>query len=118
GETTDHHGDGGGRDRVLQRGDDDLGAALLTAFAKGYLDVPYCLHPDNAGFSRSYIAADGRLCWADIGRMPLKGVADVRPARAITSADLLDSLSYVRRSFDRHDPDDAWPVALPAPRGA
>nr|QGA70080.1 glutamate mutase E-chain [Streptomyces sp.] len=98
--------------------DDDLGAALLTAFAKGYLDVPYCLHPDNAGFSRSYIAADGRLCWADIGRMPLNGVADVRPARAITSADLLDSLSYVRRSFDRHDPDDTWPVALPAPRGA
>ncbi|WP_225810714.1 methylaspartate mutase [Streptomyces spinosus] len=98
--------------------DDDLGAALLTAFARGYLDVPYCLHPDNAGFSRSYIAADGRLCWADIGRMPLNGVADVRPARAITSADLLDSLSYVRRSFDRHHPGDRWPVELPAPRGA
>lgn len=98
--------------------DDDLGAALLTAFAKGYLDVPYCLHPDNAGFSRSYIAADGRLCWADIGRMPLHGVADVRPARSVTSAELLDSLSYVRRSFDRHHPEDTAPVDLPAPRGA
>ncbi|MFJ5262527.1 methylaspartate mutase [Streptomyces sp. NPDC088387] len=87
--------------------DDDLGRAILTAFAEGCLDVPYCLHPDNAGFSRSYIAADGRLCWSDIGKMPLNGIADVRPAQAITSADLLDSLSYVRRSYDRHDPEDA-----------
>ncbi|MFJ7150346.1 methylaspartate mutase [Streptomyces sp. NPDC100445] len=86
--------------------DDDLGAALLTAFAEGRLDVPYCLHPDNAGSSRSYIAADGRLAWADIGRMPLNGIADVRPARSVTSAELLDSLSYVRRSFDRRDPED------------
>ncbi|OYP10585.1 methylaspartate mutase [Streptomyces sp. FBKL.4005] len=92
-------------DAVLEL-DDDLGAALLAAFAKGYLDVPYCLHPDNAGRSRSYIDADGRLRWADIGKMPLNGIADVRPARAITSADLLDSLSYVRRSFDRHTPEE------------
>ncbi|MEU4930123.1 methylaspartate mutase [Streptomyces yokosukanensis] len=96
-------------DAVLEL-DDDLGAALLAAFARGLLDVPYCLHPDNAGFSRSYIDADGRLRWSDIGKMPLHGIADVRPAEAITSADLLDSLSYVRRSFDRHDPEDA--VAL------
>ncbi|AYN42741.1 methylaspartate mutase [Streptomyces dangxiongensis] len=86
--------------------DDDLGTALLTAFAEGRLDVPYCLHPDNAGFSRSYIAADGRLAWADIGKMPLNGIADVRPAQAVTAAELLDSLSYVRRSFDRRDPED------------
>ncbi|WP_369394290.1 methylaspartate mutase [Streptomyces sp. CG1] len=90
--------------------DDDLGTALLTAFTRGLLDVPYCLHPDNAGLSRSYIDADGRLRWADIGKMPLHGIADVRPAQAISSADLLDSLSYVRRSYDRHDPENA--VAL------
>ncbi|MFF9768487.1 methylaspartate mutase [Streptomyces sp. NPDC014636] len=86
--------------------DDDLGTALLAAFTEGRLDVPYCLHPDNAGFSRSYIDADGRLRWADIGKMPLNGIADVRPAQAITSAGLLESLSYVRRSYDRHDPED------------
>ncbi|MEU7426158.1 methylaspartate mutase [Streptomyces sp. NPDC040750] len=89
--------------------DDDLGAALLAAFARGCLDVPYCLHPDNAGFTRSYIAADGRLCWADIGKMPLRGIADVRPTEAITSSGLLDSLSYVRRSFDRHPFEDTAP---------
>ncbi|MER5549335.1 methylaspartate mutase [Streptomyces sp. NPDC001130] len=85
---------------------DDLGEALLAAFARGLLDVPYCLHPDNAGFSRSYIGADGRLCWADVGKMPLHGIADVCPTEAITSVDLLDSLSYVRRSYDRHDTED------------
>lgn len=97
--------------------DDDLGVALLTAFAEGRLDVPYCLHPDNAGLSRSYIDADGRLRWADIGKMPLKGIADVRPAQAITSADLLGSLSYVRRSFDRDAHREAGPANTPAPRG-
>lgn len=98
--------------------DDDLGAALLAAFARGYLDVPYCLHPDNSGATRSYIDEDGRLCWADIGRMPLKGIADVRAAHAVTSADLLDSLSYVRRSFDRYGPGGTREPQAPAPRGA
>ncbi|MCE0444888.1 hypothetical protein LT493_05125 [Streptomyces tricolor] len=50
--------------------------------------------------------------------MPLNGIADVRPARAITSADLLDSLSYVRRSFDRHTPRRYRAENSPAPRGA
>ncbi|MEU2227799.1 methylaspartate mutase [Streptomyces sp. NPDC018347] len=89
--------------------DDDLGAALLTAFAEGLLDVPYCLHPDNAGSSRSYIAADGRLAWADIGKMPLNGIADVTPARSVTSAELLESLSFVRRSHDRPPPGETRP---------
>ncbi|WP_335936434.1 methylaspartate mutase [Streptomyces sp. PTD5-9] len=95
--------------------DDDPGAALLKAFAEGRLDVPYCLHPDNAGLSRSYIAADGRLRWADVGRMPLAGVADVRPAHAVTSAELLGSLSYVRRSFDSQVPLDEGESAGFAP---
>ncbi|MFE2043044.1 methylaspartate mutase [Streptomyces sp. NPDC059477] len=98
--------------------DDDLGTALLTAFSEGLLDVPYCLHPDNAGRTRSYIDAGGRLCWADIGKMPLTGIADVRPAQAITSAGLLDSLSHVRRSYDHRGPGDPWPSQVPAPRGA
>ncbi|AGJ58291.1 methylaspartate mutase [[Kitasatospora] papulosa] len=83
--------------------DDDLGTALLRAFSEGRLDVPYCLHPDNAGLSRSYIAEDGRLCWSDVGKMPLSGVVDARPAHTVTSSELLASLSYVRRSFDDHN---------------
>ncbi|MEU7481166.1 methylaspartate mutase [Lentzea sp. NPDC042327] len=79
---------------------DDLGQAFLTAFATGLLDVPYCLHPDNAGESRSYIDTDGSLRWSRIGRMPLRGIAESRAARGLTSSELLRSLSFVRRSYD------------------
>ena len=79
----------------------DLGTALVLAFAKGYLDVPYCLHPDNAGRSRSSLAADGRLLWAATGSMPIGGSAERGLAPILGSAQLLDALSFVQRSFDR-----------------
>ncbi|MBT2383210.1 methylaspartate mutase [Streptomyces sp. ISL-11] len=78
----------------------DVGQALLLAFRAGYLDIPYCLHPDNRGETRSYIDDSGRLRWDRIGRLPIGGlVARDRPRR-VTSAGLLDDLSYVRRRFD------------------
>ncbi|MET9146582.1 MULTISPECIES: methylaspartate mutase [unclassified Streptomyces] len=80
--------------------DDDLGRALLAAFRLGYLDVPYCVHPDNAGRARSYIGPDGRMRWADIGRLPLRGIAEQGTARKITSADLLKDLFHVRQRYD------------------
>ena len=77
----------------------DLGRALGDAFRLGYLDVPYCLHPDNAGRTRAHIDASGRLNWSDIGSMPIREV--VRPAKVeLTSTELLASLSYVERKFD------------------
>ncbi|MFP3989457.1 methylaspartate mutase [Streptomyces sp. E11-3] len=80
--------------------DQDIGRALRTAFQCGYLDVPYCVHPDNAGRARSYIDSDGRLRWSDIGSLPLAGIAERGPAKKIGSADLLNDLFYVRRKFD------------------
>ncbi|SEF24637.1 methylaspartate mutase epsilon subunit [Amycolatopsis pretoriensis] len=79
---------------------EDIGQALVQAFAQGLLDVPFCLHADNAGRARSYIASSGRLSWSDIGAMPLRGVADVNDDGELTSAGLLDALNYVSRSFD------------------
>ena len=80
----------------------DLDRALLEAFRAGYLDVPYCLHPDNAGRARSYIDGNGRLQWSRIGSMPLHDL--VRPSRSadaeLTAAGLLMSLSFVERRFD------------------
>ncbi|MFJ5711454.1 methylaspartate mutase [Streptomyces sp. NPDC093105] len=78
----------------------DLGRALPRAFARGYLDVPYCLHPDNAQRSRSYLDTDGRLRWSAVGRMPLGGI--VAPARAprLTSGGLLTALRHVERRSD------------------
>jgi methylaspartate mutase epsilon subunit len=87
----------------------DLGRALTDGFRLGYLDIPYCLHPDNAGQTRSYIDGTGRLQWSRIGSMPLQGV--VRPAGSaeLTAAGLLASLSFVERRFDHAsleaDPD-------------
>ncbi|CAL9567485.1 Glutamate mutase epsilon subunit [Streptomyces sp. enrichment culture] len=79
----------------------NLGSALLLAFKRGYLDIPYCLHPDNAGRCRSYIDEDGWLRWADTGSLPITGLAGGRGTRPVTSSDLLDALSYVQRGHDR-----------------
>ncbi|MYV70475.1 methylaspartate mutase, partial [Streptomyces sp. SID2131] len=48
----------------------DLSRALPAAFARGLLDVPFCLHPDNPGRSRGFIDPAGRLRWARTGAMP------------------------------------------------
>ncbi|MFD5424737.1 methylaspartate mutase [Streptomyces sp. NPDC127084] len=79
----------------------DPGEALVRAFARGYLDVPWCLHPDNRGRTRSYIDGDGRLCWADTGSLPL-GRTTAHPAapRRIGSADLHADLHHVQRRYD------------------
>ncbi|BFV55955.1 methylaspartate mutase [Kitasatospora sp. CMC57] len=79
--------------------DQDLGRALTKAFALGILDVPYCLHPDNAGRARSYLDSAGRLHWSDTGAMPVRGTG--RGIGRMTSAGLLGSLSYVQQRFDR-----------------
>jgi methylaspartate mutase epsilon subunit len=79
---------------------EDLGQALLIAFRRGYLDVPYCVHPDNAGRSRSHIDGDGRLRWAETGNLPLGSAAERTTARKIGSADLLKDLFHIRMAYD------------------
>ncbi|MFL6163973.1 MAG: methylaspartate mutase, partial [Jatrophihabitantaceae bacterium] len=87
-------------DAVLEL-DTDLGRALVTAFGRGYLDVPYCLHPDNAGRSRSYLDEAGRLHWSRIGSMPIP--ASLRPTFCtdLSATGLLAALSFVERKFDQ-----------------
>jgi methylaspartate mutase epsilon subunit len=93
--------------------DDDLGAALVAAFRRGVLDVPYCLHPDNAGRARSYLDAAGTLRWSRLGRMPLRGIADETGDEALGSAGLLEALSFLRRRCDGPFPPDV-PVPVTA----
>ncbi|MGW8333339.1 methylaspartate mutase [Streptomyces sp. NPDC055897] len=93
--------------------DGDLGSALLKAFERGYLDVPFCLHPDNAGRTRSHIDAEGRLTWSDIGALPIGRVTGQRGAR-LTAVGLYDALTYVQRRYDEA-PD---PRPAPGPRRA
>ncbi|QIQ01333.1 methylaspartate mutase [Streptomyces liangshanensis] len=93
--------------------DDDLGQALLKAFARGFLDVPFCLHPDNAGRSRSHIDASGRLTWSEIGAMPIGHVTD--RGRRLTAAGLFEALSFVQRRHDRTLPSPSSPPSSSRP---
>ncbi|MFD9080891.1 methylaspartate mutase [Streptomyces erythrochromogenes] len=98
--------------------DADIGRALVRAFAAGYLDVPYCLHPDNAGRARTSLAPDGRLLWSSVGSMPIAGLADDGPRPPILgSAGLISALSHVQRTYDDRAADPSA-VAPSAPGAA
>ncbi|MER7110111.1 methylaspartate mutase [Streptomyces sp. NPDC000229] len=77
----------------------DVGRALVEAFARGHLDVPYCLHADNAQRSRGYIDGDGRLRWLSVGSMPIRATPPSSGAR-LRADDFLGMLSHVQSAFD------------------
>ncbi|HEV7625280.1 MAG TPA: FAD/NAD(P)-binding protein, partial [Streptomyces sp.] len=79
--------------------DADIGAGLRKAFVAGLLDVPFCLHRDNAGATQGAIGDDGRLVWAKTGGMPLSSFGP--KAKAVTSARLLGMLHYTAETHDR-----------------
>jgi methylaspartate mutase epsilon subunit len=88
-------------ERVLDlAADTGLGEALVRAFARGWLDVPYCLHPDNAGRTDSFLDADGRLLWADTGALPIAHLGTRGPVRRSGSAALLAALHHVATTYD------------------
>jgi methylaspartate mutase epsilon subunit len=80
----------------------DLGVALARAFERGYLDVPYCLHPDNVGRAVTYLDALGAVRWADPGLVPVGHAARGTPrGRApLSSAELLAALRFCRERYD------------------
>jgi methylaspartate mutase epsilon subunit len=75
----------------------EVGAALIGALRRGYLDVPFCLHPDNPGRATSHITETGRLAWLSVGSMPLRPGSG---ATRLTSTGLLTDLAYVAGRFD------------------
>lgn len=104
-------------DAVLD-GASDLGDALLSAFRRGLLDIPFCLHPDNAGRARAGLDGEGRLIWSALGSLPLAGVVEQRPdGGALTAGGLMEALSHVQRHFDRKAPTRSRARSVP-PAGA
>ncbi|GAA3601341.1 methylaspartate mutase [Kineosporia mesophila] len=96
---------------VLELGP-DVGSALVRAFDRGVLDIPYCLHPANSRRSTSYLDGDGWLRWGATGGMPLppSRVGTPGASGAVTSAQLLRDLSYMQRRYDRYP---SLPVPAP-----
>jgi aspartyl/asparaginyl-tRNA synthetase/glutamate mutase epsilon subunit len=92
---------------------DDVGEALIEAFQHGYLDVPYCLHPDNAGRARALIDQDGRLVWTDVGAMPIRPSGTGSHPLRLTASGLMEALSFMQRRFD-----DALPTGRARLRAA
>ncbi|WCD89393.1 Glutamate mutase epsilon subunit [Streptomyces xanthophaeus] len=88
---------------VLELGE-DLGRALRTAFARGVLDVPYCLHPDNAGRARSFVDAGGRLRWSQVGAMPVTAHRTPGVLRPMTADGLLAAVHGVALRYDAPGP--------------
>jgi glutamate mutase epsilon subunit len=86
-------------DGVLEL-DDDPGTALLAAFRRGLLDVPYCLHLDNHGRTQGMIDERGRLAWARTGRLPLSSTHRP-PAAPVSAAGLLTMLRHAAQEQDR-----------------
>ncbi|MEU0180237.1 methylaspartate mutase [Streptomyces sp. NPDC006207] len=85
---------------------DTVGDALVAAFARGVLDVPYCLHPDNADRARAAVDPYGVLRWTEAGAMPVTaGRTDgpAAPVPPVTARGLGEMLSFNERHYDRED---------------
>lgn len=87
----------------------DLTEAIAIAFRKGYLDVPFCLHPDNRNRSRAWLDDEGIIRWSELGRLPfpphLRAVSSRRPSHEVDSRELLEILAFNQQKFDRTDFD-------------
>jgi methylaspartate mutase epsilon subunit len=81
--------------------DHDVGRAMAKAFERGYLDVPFCLHPDNPGRTAGYVDSDGRLRWLTTGSLPIDTPSRSGQPVRMTADGLLASLSYMERRFDQ-----------------
>ncbi|KAA1250972.1 methylaspartate mutase [Mycobacterium simiae] len=81
--------------------DRDIGRALLTGFATGMLDVPFCLHRDNRGEATAVIDSRGALRWATTGRLALPPESHRNARhREVDSGTLYHMLRYISDRYD------------------
>jgi methylaspartate mutase epsilon subunit len=83
---------------TLQAGP-DIYQAIPAAFEAGILDVPYCIHPNNAGKTKVGIDERGYLCWLQTGNLPVRSTLQMKSSRSGSRA-LLHSLFYIRDKYD------------------
>lgn len=83
--------------------DTSLEKSMVRAFKKGYLDVPYCLHPDNKCLTRAKVDAAGFTYWSDTGKIPFDPHIRknaVRRKTMLSSGELLQMLSFNQQKYD------------------
>lgn len=80
----------------------DIGVALIQAFARGLLDIPYCLHPDNPGRATTRIDDKGALRWGNIGGLPLPRASGWSvDGPGISSSELFQMLHHTVNRYDQ-----------------
>lgn len=74
---------------------------ILSAFANGYLDIPYCLHPDNPGNAKSALSREGIIFWVNKGKIPFpRRLVRCIDDDCISSGNLLKALSFNVKKYD------------------
>lgn len=79
-----------------------LNISILKAFQKGYIDIPYCIHSDNKGLSKSVVDTEGNIYWAKTGNIPFPSFLkkSIFGKTDITSNELIGMLSYNQTKYD------------------
>lgn len=84
--------------------DAEIEVGLYKAFQKGYLDVPFCLHPDNRRLATCGIASNGYLQWLSLGKLPIATKGGTSFFSRLSSQEFLQMLGFNREKFDRPSP--------------
>ncbi|MBK5377857.1 methylaspartate mutase [Pseudomonas sp. TH43] len=80
----------------------DIGLALIQAFARGLLDIPYCLHPDNPGRATTRIDDNGALRWGNTGGLALPRASGWSlNGPGVSSSELFQMLHYTVNRYDQ-----------------
>ncbi|WP_136518616.1 methylaspartate mutase [Cellulomonas telluris] len=84
--------------------DADVGRALVRAFERGLLDIPFCLHADNRGATRCAIDDRGALVWSQLGMLPIGGARSRSAGPELRSDQLFAMLDHVASRYDSLQP--------------
>lgn len=80
----------------------NIGEAFIIALDRGIIDVPFCLHRNNAKKARAFIDEFGALQWIQTGNIPIHSdeIRNCNVTKKITADMFLDMLNYKAAKYD------------------